>query len=80
MSSGASVIAILVRVLAVMLSVKVLNEYERGVIFRLGKLLPEAQGAGARSSWPCPSTAWCASACAPWSWTCRPRTSSPATT
>jgi regulator of protease activity HflC (stomatin/prohibitin superfamily) len=28
------------------LSVKVLNEYERGVIFRLGKLLPEAKGPG----------------------------------
>jgi regulator of protease activity HflC (stomatin/prohibitin superfamily) len=30
----------------VLLSVKVLNEYERGVIFRLGKLLPEAKGPG----------------------------------
>jgi regulator of protease activity HflC (stomatin/prohibitin superfamily) len=29
-----------------LLSVKVLNEYERGVIFRLGKLLPEAKGPG----------------------------------
>ena len=28
------------------LSVKVLNEYERGVVFRLGKLLPEAKGPG----------------------------------
>jgi len=29
-----------------MLSVKVLNEYERGVIFRLGKVLPKAKGPG----------------------------------
>jgi regulator of protease activity HflC (stomatin/prohibitin superfamily) len=29
-----------------LLSVKVLNEYERGVIFRLGKLLPEPKGPG----------------------------------
>ena len=27
-------------------SIKVLNEYERGVVFRLGKLLPEAKGPG----------------------------------
>jgi regulator of protease activity HflC (stomatin/prohibitin superfamily) len=45
MSSGASVIAILV-VFWVLLSVKVLTEYERGVIFRLGKLLPQAKGPG----------------------------------
>ena len=30
----------------VMLSVKVLNEYERGVIFRLGKALPKPKGPG----------------------------------
>jgi len=29
-----------------LLSVKVLNEYERGVIFRLGKLLPKPKGPG----------------------------------
>ncbi len=33
-------------VLWVVLSVKVLNEYERGVIFRLGKLLPQPKGPG----------------------------------
>lgn len=27
-------------------SIKILNEYERGVVFRLGKLLPEAKGPG----------------------------------
>jgi len=30
----------------VLLSVKVLNEYERGVIFRLGKVLPKPKGPG----------------------------------
>ena len=30
----------------VMLSVKILNEYERGVIFRLGKVLPKPKGPG----------------------------------
>ena len=29
-----------------LLSVKVLNEYERGVIFRLGKVLPKPKGPG----------------------------------
>jgi regulator of protease activity HflC (stomatin/prohibitin superfamily) len=41
-----------------LLSVKVLNEYERGVIFRLGKVLPKPKGPGS-SSWPGPSTGWC---------------------
>ena len=45
MSSGATVIVILV-VFWVLLSVKVLTEYERGVIFRLGKLLPHPKGPG----------------------------------
>ena len=40
-------------VLWVILSVKVLNEYERGVIFRLGKLLPQAKGPGLTLvAWP----------------------------
>jgi regulator of protease activity HflC (stomatin/prohibitin superfamily) len=30
----------------VLLSVKILNEYERGVVFRLGKLLPQPKGPG----------------------------------
>jgi regulator of protease activity HflC (stomatin/prohibitin superfamily) len=33
-------------VLYLMMSIKVLNEYERGVIFRLGKLLPLPKGPG----------------------------------
>jgi regulator of protease activity HflC (stomatin/prohibitin superfamily) len=36
-----------------LLSVKVLNEYERGVIFRLGKLLPQPKGPGlVLVAWP----------------------------
>ena len=33
-------------VLYVLSSIKILNEYERGVIFRLGKLLPQPKGPG----------------------------------
>jgi regulator of protease activity HflC (stomatin/prohibitin superfamily) len=33
-------------VLYLLSSIKILNEYERGVIFRLGKLLPEPKGPG----------------------------------
>src|SRR5262245_7611742 len=36
-----------------MLSLKVMNEYERGVVFRLGKLLPRAKGPGVvLVAWP----------------------------
>src|ERR1700761_1237020 len=37
---------IFVIVLYLMSSVKILAEYERGVIFRLGRLLPQAKGPG----------------------------------
>src|SRR5436189_3954073 len=33
-------------VIYLFMSIKILNEYERGVIFRLGKLLPEPKGPG----------------------------------
>ena len=36
----------LIVVLYLISSIKILNEYERGVIFRLGKLLPNAKGPG----------------------------------
>jgi regulator of protease activity HflC (stomatin/prohibitin superfamily) len=42
---GPGIIVFLV-VFWLLLSVKILNEYERGVIFRLGKLLPSAKGPG----------------------------------
>jgi regulator of protease activity HflC (stomatin/prohibitin superfamily) len=40
------VIPLLIVVLYVVNSIKILKEYERGVIFRLGKLLPEPKGPG----------------------------------
>jgi regulator of protease activity HflC (stomatin/prohibitin superfamily) len=42
---GAAIVVGIV-VLWLLASVKVLNEYERGVVFRLGKLLPTAKGPG----------------------------------
>src|SRR5258708_35758347 len=41
-------IIIIVVLLYALSSIKILAEYERGVIFRLGRLLPEAKGAGVR--------------------------------
>ncbi len=43
---GPFAIVALVVVFWLLISVKVLNEYERGVIFRLGKLVPAAKGPG----------------------------------
>jgi regulator of protease activity HflC (stomatin/prohibitin superfamily) len=43
---GAPAVAVLIIVFWLLISLKVLNEYERGVIFRLGKLLPTAKGPG----------------------------------
>jgi regulator of protease activity HflC (stomatin/prohibitin superfamily) len=43
-----SALAVAVVVLYVLSSIKILAEYERGVIFRLGRLLPAAKGAGVR--------------------------------
>src|SRR5437763_8393234 len=39
-------IAIVVVAFYLLSSIKILNEYERGVIFRLGKLLPQPKGPG----------------------------------
>ena len=39
-------VAAIIVVLYILGSVKILREYERGVIFRLGRLLPEAKGPG----------------------------------
>jgi regulator of protease activity HflC (stomatin/prohibitin superfamily) len=41
-----STIAVLIVVLYVLSSIKILREYERGVIFRLGRVLPKAKGPG----------------------------------
>jgi regulator of protease activity HflC (stomatin/prohibitin superfamily) len=39
-------IVVLIVALYLLTSIKILNEYERGVIFRLGKLLPQPKGPG----------------------------------
>src|SRR5215469_8185577 len=44
--SDATLIFIAIVVLYLLSSIKILREYERGVIFRLGRLLPEPKGPG----------------------------------
>src|ERR1700674_5241420 len=44
-TSFSSIVVIIV-VLYLISSIKILREYERGVIFRLGRLLPQAKGPG----------------------------------
>lgn len=46
MSMPIGVIVAVILVLYILSSIKILPEYERGVIFRLGRLLPEAKGPG----------------------------------
>jgi len=43
---GPVLVVIVVLVVYLLSSIKILAEYERGVIFRLGRLLPEAKGPG----------------------------------
>ena len=43
---SSTAIAIIIVALYLISSIKILNEYERGVIFRLGRLLPAAKGPG----------------------------------
>ena len=40
------VVVVIIVVLYIVSSIKILREYERGVIFRLGRLLPNAKGPG----------------------------------
>ena len=79
MTLSPGLILTIVIVLYLISSIQILNEYERGVIFRLGKLLPEPKGPGVVLVFR-PIDRSSASACARWSWTCRRRTSSRATT
>ncbi len=44
--STSLIVILVVLVLYILSSIKILPEYERGVIFRLGRLLPEAKGPG----------------------------------
>src|SRR5690348_6561445 len=46
MGTGALGVVIVILVLYILSSIKILAEYERGVIFRLGRLLPDAKGPG----------------------------------
>src|SRR6201989_2877085 len=46
MPFGFGAIAVVIIVLYVLSSIKILAEYERGVIYRLGHLLPESKGPG----------------------------------
>jgi regulator of protease activity HflC (stomatin/prohibitin superfamily) len=41
-----TVIAVLIPILYVLSSIKILREYERGIIFRLGRVLPDPKGPG----------------------------------
>ncbi len=43
---SAPLILVLILIAYVLMSIKILAEYERGVIFRLGKLLPQPKGPG----------------------------------
>src|SRR5438105_14421154 len=43
---GFSTVVIIIVILYLLSSIKILAEYERGVIFRLGRLLPQAKGPG----------------------------------
>lgn len=46
-------VIVVVIILAVLFSaIKVVQEYERGVVFRLGRVLPEAKAPGIRFVWP----------------------------
>ena len=77
---GFVTIVVIIVVLYVLSSIKILAEYERGVIFRLGRLLPAAKGPGVAFWCLLRSTAWCGFRCARKLSKFRRRTSSPATT
>ena len=59
--------------------IKILREYERAVIFRLGRAAPRAKGPGIILS-SARFDRWSVSRCARKCWKSRRRTSSPATT
>lgn len=46
LSFGFGTIVLVIVVIYILSSIKILAEYERGVIFRLGRLLPTAKGPG----------------------------------
>ena len=69
----ALVIIVALAVAAAGASVRILREYERAVVFRLGRLVG-AKGPGHRAARPRSSTGWCASTCARSPSRSRPRT------
>ena len=73
-------IVIIIVVLYFLSSIKILAEYERGVIFRLGRLLPDAKGPGRHFCVRAAGPHGAGFACGRRRWKCRRRTSSPATT
>ena len=72
-------VAIVIVIIYLLSSIKILAEYERGVIFRLGRLLGTAKGPGIILVFA-PSTAWYGFRCGRKRSRFRRRTSSPATT
>ena len=74
-----SAIVTIIVVLYLFSSIKVLAEYERGVIFRLGRLLGHEKGPGIVLVLR-PLTAWSGSRCGRKRWKSLRRTSSPAIT
>src|SRR2546427_4809488 len=46
MGLSVTTVAIIIFALYILSSIKILSEYERAVIFRLGRLLPNAKGPG----------------------------------
>src|SRR3954464_10033530 len=46
MPFGIGAIAVAIVIIYMLSSIKILAEYERGVIFRLGRVLPQAKGPG----------------------------------
>lgn len=66
------VIAVLILIF-IYASIRVLREYERGVVFTLGRYIP-APRAPACFCWCRSSSRWCASICVSWSTKSRRRT------
>jgi regulator of protease activity HflC (stomatin/prohibitin superfamily) len=76
----AGIVVIIIVALYIINSIKILSEYERGVIFRLGRLLETPKGPGIILVFAPIDRIVRVSICGRRRWTCRRRTSSPATT
>jgi regulator of protease activity HflC (stomatin/prohibitin superfamily) len=76
---NAWMIVVAVLVLYLLSSIKILKEYERGVVFRLGRVLPHAKGPGIILIFT-PSTDSCGCPYGSRRWKCLPRMWSHGTT